>query len=155
MMLLHIFIFALTFLFLAKRTVYHTVKIQNVKPFWTHSVVSFCGSLADEAWILNFIYQTLKSYTLFAWNKSLDSTDKVGQSSKLFVCVSPIIHKYPIIGENIKLLVKDKGMKIHMLKIAKAVIPHFLDYLPNCIDATTVDLKDLADVIFSSSPKSE
>lgn len=151
------FIFALIFFYLAKRTVYHTVKIQNVNQFGTHSIVSLCGSLADEAWILNFIYQTLilmKSYTLFAWNKSLDSTNKVEQSLKLFVCVSPNIQKCPIIVQHIN-LVKDKGMKIHLLKIAQAVIPRFLYYLPNCIEATTMDLKDLADVIFSPAPECE
>ncbi|XP_052086387.1 uncharacterized protein LOC127723685 [Mytilus californianus] len=131
--------------------VYHKVELRNYTGFRKQLFVIFCGSLIDDAWILNFLNQKtefMKPYTIYHWYKTLKSQFTEETSSKVFVCVSPNIHKCRLIGEYVNYLVNDNTITVHLIKIATAEIPKFLGHLPNCIDATTMDQKELAHKLF-------
>lgn len=138
--------------------VYHKVRIIIDTDLSTSLYVIFCGSLNDEAWIMDFLNQKterMKPYGIFLWERSLQSQFYGENPSKVCVCVSPNLQKCPSIGEYVNGLGKDTTITLYLLKIEQSDIPRFLGQLPNLIDATTINKKELAHKLFPPADESK
>lgn len=144
------FILYLILHFSGMTAVYHKVEMRDIRDVDTHGFVIFCGSLNDETWILNFIMDFLNQktecmnpYGSCLWKRALKSTIVGENPSKVCICVSPNLQKCPSIGEYVKGLGNDTTITFYLLKIEQSDIPRFLGHLPNLIDATTINKKEL------------
>lgn len=138
--------------------VYHRVDIRINTDYNTRRLVIFCGSLNDEAWIMDFLNQKtkcMKPYGIFLWERALESHFYAGHYSKVCVCVSPNLQKCPSIGEYVNGLGKNTTITLYLLKIEQSDTPRFLGQLPNLIDATTINKKELAHKLFPPADESK
>ncbi|CAC5417728.1 unnamed protein product [Mytilus coruscus] len=106
-----------------------------------------CGSLTDEAWILNLLYQMTnftEPYRIATWNKSVGTLFPFITNAVL-VLNSPSLQKCKQINEHYF----DKTITLYCITIAPAKRPHFNRFVDCYIDAKSMHYKDLADEIFS------
>lgn len=112
-----------------------------------HTVI--CGSLADEQWILDFMWKLMplngRVYRINQWLKQKRNLQR--KTSIMFVLLSPNLLKCSSILEHIK-SVKEQ-CRVVAIKITREEIPSTHEYLPTMVhDATIMNEKILANLIF-------
>lgn len=136
--------------------VYHKVGIRFYTNDGTRRCVVFCGSLNDEAWIMDFLNQETKCmhpYGIYLWERALEGKFNGENPSRVCVCVSPNLQKCPSIGEYVNGFGKDTPITLFLIE--QSDVPRFLGHLPNLIDATTINKKEVAHKLFSPADESE
>lgn len=116
-----------------------------------------CGSLADEAWILLLLNQMTKlgdPNWIFNWDKKIDNEFTSVLPSTVFVLLSSNLQKCPSITEYATSVVKNKTAPVYSIKICQGEWEenfYFDGQLPKCIDATVMNLIELAHKIFRAA----
>ncbi|CAC5417726.1 unnamed protein product [Mytilus coruscus] len=137
--------------------VYHTVEFTDtlyIKQF------TICGSIMDETSILNVLHQMKNlavPYKITGWTKSLE-TPLGPTTNSLFILISPNIQKCLSLEKYLNAVIVKKGITVYTLKIADTEIPFVLqlkEEMPyhshlrdHCIDATSMNQKQIAYTIF-------
>lgn len=116
----------------------------------------FCGSLTDESWILNLLYQMSNfpdPYKITTWNKSIGTTFQYIRKLQHATVVlnSPNLLKCKQINEYIDSYHHDKNSTLYLVKIAPTERSCFSHFVDKHIDATRMNYKELVDNIFYSA----
>lgn len=99
-----------------------------------------CGSLIDEAWILELITYIMQfSSGTRRWIKQIRTPFE--EPDVLYVLISSNLQKCPSITDYIKSI---HEFKVVPIKITNEEIPKFFDFKRKMHDATSMDLRVLA-----------
>lgn len=109
----------------------------------------FCGSLTDEPWILNLLYQMTnftEPYKITTWTKSI-GTPFLFLANAVVVLNSPNLIKSEQIKEYIDSYHRFNHT-LYLVKIAPTERGYFSHVVDRHIDATSMNYKELAEKIF-------
>lgn len=136
----------LKYLFSATTAVYHGIALRKAS---NEMRLILCGSLTDESWILNFLYQITnftEPYRITTWNKTIGNPCPF-TSNTVFVLDSPNLIKCEQINDFFDYC-RFKGSTLCTVIIAPSEKP-FCDGSPKYyIYATSMNYKKLAEQLF-------
>lgn len=137
---------------LATTAVYHEIRLR--KELYVKRL-TFYGSLTDEAWILNLLYQMTnfpEAYSITTWNKSIKNPFPFHRKTTHTTVVlnSPNLLKCKKINDYIDSRRHVKNDTLCLVKIAPTERRYFSHFVDSYIDAIGMTYEELADKIFSS-----
>ncbi|XP_052086622.1 uncharacterized protein LOC127723947 [Mytilus californianus] len=139
--------------------VYHRVEFRNEV---YKKQLTLCGSIMDETWILNILHQMTnctEPYRIDSWKKSLETPLGLTTHS-VFILISSNIQKCQSLEKYANALIVSKVIELCAVMIADTEIPfvlrlkeerpYYTHLRDHFIDATSMNLKQIADIIFLS-----